>query len=157
MDRALIKQRTGLLVHLFFVYRARKCLPLIRHRFEKGILMFIVTNNPSVKDYFRDDEVHFVDKGYKDVLLKVRDYIHQNHILLTHPLSGSVKPNETPYKSIAVELSDKLDFESLELIENALMVYDKFQGNEQTPNWTQSIKEDFMVIDFDLIKNALRK
>lgn len=125
--------------------------------FKKGIGMFIVTNNPLVKDYFKPEEVVFVDSGYKEVLLKVRDYIHTNHILLTHPLSGSVKPNETPYKSIAVRADEKLDFDSLELIENALAVYDKFQGNEKTPMWTERVKEDFMVIDFDLIKNALKK
>lgn len=119
--------------------------------------MFIVTNNPLVKEYFKPEEVTFVDSGYREVLMTVRDYVHTNHILLTHPLSGSVKPNETPYKSIAVEIAENLDFSSLELIENALAVYDKFQGNEKTPLWTQRVKEDFMVIDFDLIKNALKK
>lgn len=119
--------------------------------------MFIVTNNPSVRDYFKPEEIDFVDGGYKEVLLKVRDYVHTNHILLIHPLSGSIKPNETPYKSIAVDISEKLNFEALELIENALAVYEKFQGNEKTPMWTERVKEDFMVIDFDLIKNALKK
>lgn len=119
--------------------------------------MFIVTNNPSVKNFFKSEEIQFIEQGYREVLLQVRDYIHQNHSLLTHPLSGSVKPNETPYKSIALEVSDQLDFASLELIENALAVFDKFQGNEKTPLWTDAVKEDFMVIDFDLIKNALKK
>lgn len=33
---------------------------------------------------------------------KVRDRIHEGHLLLSHPLSGSVKPNETPYKSVMI-------------------------------------------------------
>ena len=38
--------------------------------------------------------------SYLDVLLAARDYIHRGYFLLTHPLAGSVKPNQTPFKSI---------------------------------------------------------
>ena len=78
-----------------------------------------------------------------------------NYHLLTHPLSGSIKPNETPYKSIAVKKEKDLDLLSLELISNAIEVYNKLQKDLKTPLWTKSILEDFMVIDLDLIKNAL--
>lgn len=119
--------------------------------------MFVVTNNPKVKAYFGEDAIRFVDGTYEDVLIKVRDLIHVNHKLLTHPLSGSVKPNETPYKSIAVESGDRFDMEGLNLIEKAIETYNKLQKDSTTPNWIERVKDDFMVIDFDLIKNALRK
>lgn len=153
MDRTLIKQGDEAACLSVF-YFSKKSFQIF---FWKGNSMIIVTNNPSVREYFKAGEVDFVDSDYKQVLLRVRDYVHKNHTLLTHPLSGSVKPNETPYKSIALEAGKTIDFASLELIENALAVYDKFQGNEETPQWTQRVKEDFMVIDFDLIKNALKK
>jgi hypothetical protein len=36
------------------------------------------------------------------VLLTVRDHIHSGARLLTHPQAGSVKPYETPYRSVLV-------------------------------------------------------
>ena len=44
---------------------------------------------------------------------------------------------------------------SLELIENAIEVYDRLQKDLKTPYWTDQILDDFMVIDLDLIKHAL--
>ncbi|MGX8794564.1 GrdX family protein [Fusibacter sp. JL298sf-3] len=119
--------------------------------------MFIVTNNPKVKDYYEAENIQFVEGSYYDVLVAIRDLIHVNHKLLTHPLSGSIKPNETPYKSVAVEPSNVFDMEGLHLIEKAIETYRKLQKDSATPNWTPRIKEDFMVIDYDLIKNAIRK
>ncbi|MGL5440568.1 MAG: GrdX family protein [Filifactoraceae bacterium] len=122
--------------------------------------MKLITNNPMVRDYFENISkisVQFIDGNYKDVLETVRDLVHENYEILTHPLSGSVKPNETPYKSVAVESSDSLDVQSLELIENAINTYSKLQKDKETPNWIPRVLDDFAVIDLDLIKNALRK
>lgn len=118
--------------------------------------MKIITNNPKVKAYFSDREVIWIEGSYGDVLKQTRDCIHQNHELLTHPLSGSIKPNETPYKSIAVKDGSKMDFDQLNLIEKAIETYVKLQKDVKTPNWSESIREDFMVIDLDLIKNAIK-
>ncbi len=118
--------------------------------------MIIITNNKLVKEYYTGENVQLLEGSYKDVLYNIRDYVHKHYKLLTHPLSGSVKPNETPFKSVALELGDKLDFSSVELIENAIYTYSKLQNDSITPNWTESVLDDFRVIDLDLIKNALR-
>ena len=117
----------------------------------------IISNNLKVKEFFEKEqiEVLYTDGDYKEVLYTVRDRVQLNYHLLTHPLSGSIKPNETPYKSIAVKKEKDLDLLSLELIYNAIEVYNKLQKDLKTPLWTKSILEDFMVIDLDLIKNAL--
>ena len=61
----------------------------------------IVTNNPLVKETLENEyHIEFVECSYEEILRKVRNYIYEGYELLTHPLSGSVKPNETPYKSI---------------------------------------------------------
>lgn len=123
-------------------------------------MRLLITNNKNVKEFFEPIEkytVDFIDGGYVDVLLKVRDYVHKNYALLTHPLSGSIKPNETPYKSIAVEPGSELDMFSLELIDNAISVYEKLQNDLKTPLWRENILDDFRVIDLDLIKHALIK
>ena len=117
----------------------------------------IISNNPKVKEFFEKEqiEVLYTDGDYKEVLYTVRDRVQLIYHLLPHPLSGSIKPNETPYKSIAVKKEKDLDLLSLELISNAIEVYNKLQKDLKTPLWTKSILEDFMVIDLDLIKNAL--
>ena len=117
----------------------------------------IITNNQKVRDFFEKEraQVLYIEGDYKDVLYTVRDKVQLNYHLLTHPLSGSIKPNETPYKSIAIKKEKKLDLLSLELISNAIEVYKKLQKDLKTPFWTESILEDFRIIDLDLIKNAL--
>ncbi len=122
--------------------------------------MKLITNNPMVRDFFAADdmEVEFIDTlGYMDVLIRARDEIHLGQELLTHPLSGSVKPNETPYKSVAIGKDPLHDIDSLWLIEQAIATYIKFEKNKALPNWTPRVRDDFMVVDFDLIKNALRR
>lgn len=122
--------------------------------------MVIITNNPRVRDYYKDldnIEMKFIDVvGYMDVLKEARDMIHLGKVLLTHPLSGSVKPNETPYKSVALADSALHEVDSLWLIENAIETYIKFEKNKGIPQWTERVKADFMVVDFDIFKNALR-
>ena len=117
----------------------------------------IITNNPKVNEFFSDlaFEVILIDGGYFEVLDETRKRVHLNYHLKTHPLSGSIKPNETPYKSIAIEKENHVDMMSLELIENAIEVYDRLQKDLKTPYWTDQILDDFMVIDLDLIKHAL--
>lgn len=62
----------------------------------------IITNNPLVRDKYSDIEVEYYDISYQEVLQLVKNKIALGHKILTHPLSGSVKPKETPYKSIMI-------------------------------------------------------
>ena len=78
----------------------------------------IVTNNPKVRDELGQEfDVDYADITYREILCKVRDMIYEGHKLLTHPLSGSVKPNETPYKSILVaKKTGKMDVQDASLL-----------------------------------------
>lgn len=62
----------------------------------------IVTNNPLVRERYEEqfEIVFFEDLPIQDFMMKVRDMCMEGYELLTHPLSGSVKPGETPYKSV---------------------------------------------------------
>ncbi len=118
----------------------------------------IITNNPKVyENYSNKMDILYSDTfSYLDVLLKARDKIHEGHSLLTHPLSGSVKPNETPYKSVAISVeSTTLNMESLMIIEESINTAKKFIGGKKTPNWTEQILEDFQAIDFYLIRSGI--
>ena len=96
--------------------------------------------------------MEYHDVSYAQILHIVRDYIHKGHMLLTHPLSGSVKPNETPFKSIVVsENANKLDFKSLSIIEDSIACYEKFDKHRKIPEYAL---QDFMEIDYSLISEG---
>lgn len=120
--------------------------------------MEILTNNPKVRDEFTKHSEYIIEYYNVDllgILMVVRDKIHMGWKLLTHPLSGSIKPNETPYKSMALIRGDSLDFDSLSIIEDSILTVKKFQEIKVTPSWAESILDDFQVIDFDLIRKAV--
>ncbi|MBS3995106.1 MAG: GrdX family protein [Alkaliphilus sp.] len=118
----------------------------------------LVSNNPMVNEkYYEGMDIIYSDAyTYLDVLLIARDKIHQGHHLLTHPLSGSVKPNETPYKTVAVTQEKRnLDYKSVLIMEESILTAKKFIENKKSPNWTEKLSQDFQLIDFYLIQNAV--
>ena len=120
--------------------------------------MKLITNNPNFLNYKKKDiEVDYRDVDYLKILEIARDYIHVNYELLTHPLYGSVKPNETIYRSIVLKSNDNLDHNSVVMISEAIETFVKFRKNKETPLWTDTVKEDFEVIDYDLITNAIER
>ena len=121
----------------------------------------IVTNNPLVKEKLSEEfdlsiKIEYLDVDYLTVLKTVRDKVHIGHKLLTHPLSGSIKPNETPYKSIVISKSSgNLDMDSLSIIESSIATTVKFLNNMKTPSYNEKILKDFQIIDMTLIRNAI--
>ena len=117
----------------------------------------VITNNLKVKQkYDKEYDVEFVDGSLLDVLITVRDRIHEGHKLLTHPLTGSVKPNETPYKSVLISC-DKgdLDLDSLLMISSNIETVQKFMNIKKPIEWKEKILADFMLIDLDLISSGI--
>ncbi|CAH2213436.1 GrdX family protein [Tepidibacter aestuarii] len=119
----------------------------------------IITNNSLVYEKF-DEKIEIVylsECSYLKTLEYVRDMIHKGHKLLTHPLSGSLKPNETPFKSIAIgKKVENLDFEGLSIIENSIASAQKLIKGKPTPKYAERILEDFRLIDLSLIENAIK-
>lgn len=117
----------------------------------------IVTNNPLIKEKFASTyEVQLYDIDYIEILEVVRDKIHLGHELLSHPLAGSIKPNETPYRTVIISKEKKqLDMRSLTLIESAIATTRKFINNRPTPDWNNVALFDFQTVDLSLIENVL--
>lgn len=95
---------------------------------------------------------------YLDVLLAARDYIHKGYLLLTHPLAGSVKPNQTPFKSVILSeesLEGAEEFRDLAMIEESIEAYYKFMKNRPLPKWTETTAEDFRTIDLSLMEGVM--
>lgn len=119
--------------------------------------IIIITNNKKVFEKFNDKYlVEYEDSTYKEILIKVRNKVHEGHEVLTHPLASSVKPNETPFKSIIISKKQgKLNYNSLTVIENSIGTYDKFPMLQV--KWTESVLDDFRTIDLTMIESALNK
>ena len=120
--------------------------------------MKLITNNPKfIEENLKDIEIEYLDVSYIDILRKVRDYVHENWEIVTHPLYGSVKPNETIYRTIVIKENNSLDITSVNLISDAVLTFKKFRNNREVPQWTDRVKDDFSVIDYDLILNAIKR
>ena len=120
----------------------------------------ILTNNPLVVRCLEKwYAIAYEDVGYRDILVKARDLVYLGHTLYTHPLSGSVKPNETPYKSIMISAErGAMDNDSVMLIEDAITVatsgkFEKYRQRQSILN--QRILADFQMIDFFLITSGI--
>ena len=119
--------------------------------------LIIVTNNPMSKEKFQKNKLVFVDGNMMDILKKVRDNMHEGNRSLTHPLMSSIKPNETPYRTICIskEKLCKVDLQSLSIIEECIITTEKFLNDFKTPQWNEKILLDFQLIDYDLIYHAI--
>ncbi len=117
--------------------------------------LLILTNNPKVIADFGKLN-HQVCDTYEQVLLQTRDRIHTGSCLLMHPLAGSVKPGESPYRSVVIDHQDDfLDMRSLEIIEGAI---DRFNTMTAVPRdrfYNEKTLADFQLIDFELLTSAL--
>jgi hypothetical protein len=117
----------------------------------KGALL--ITNNSKVKEKYADKyETLFIEESVETVFKTVRDYIHRGHKLLTHPLSGSVKPNENPYKTVLLTKAlGKTDNDSVMIIEQCILTAQKFEK--------RAIHErhlpDLQIVDLSLISGVL--
>ncbi|MDD2301777.1 MAG: GrdX family protein [Bacillota bacterium] len=123
----------------------------------------IITNNPLVRSTYENAHgVLFVEGNYRDVLVQVRDLVHRRHHLITHPMMGSLKPNETPYRSVIVsdDPQKNVDVDSVLIIEEAILVFDRFiktARSDRGTGSTEKMKEDFREIDLSLLGSALNK
>jgi len=94
-------------------------------------------------------DVEYLNISYLEILYTVRNYIHNGHKLITHPLSGSVKPKETPYKSVVISREiGSLCMQSLSIIEESVACYSRF-ADRHIP---EAALQDFMEIDYSLIR-----
>lgn len=120
----------------------------------------MVTNNSKCFEKWNDKiRIDYrEDWLYLDVLTAARDYVHKGYFLLTHPLAGSVKPNQTPFKSIILStesLEGAKPFKDLMLIEESIAAYHKFMNNRPLPRWSEKSTDDFRTIDLSLMEGAM--
>ena len=116
----------------------------------------IVTNNDRVADKYKDIMKVELVNSYEEVLIKARDMVYDRHRLLTHPQAGSLKPNQTPYRSIIVYPSDNSsNMDDVMMIEKAIETFNKFREIKETPKYEEKIANDYKTIDLSMIDNVM--
>lgn len=118
-----------------------------------------VTNNPLLKErgfskleYYETDVLGLFRIVSQDVSAGFR--------LLTHPLTGSVRPDITPYKTVLLskDAEEEADVESVRLIGNAVRYAEDLYRLREVPiykKWGSEAKKDFQLIDLSIIERAL--
>lgn len=120
--------------------------------------VILVTNNDKVYEKYKNMlQCVFVEK-YEEVLIKVRNFVYDRYILLTHPQASSLKPNQTPYRSVMVyPRNDEEDnIKDILLIEKCIETFRQWQDIARTPeNYERKVTEDFKTIDLSVIDNII--
>ena len=117
----------------------------------------LVTNNDRAAEKWGDkvEQVVLVET-YEEVLLKARDLIHTKHKLLTHPQASSLKPNQTPYRTILLyQQTEEDNTGDVCLIEEAMETFEKWNRIRQTPEYGENVDYDYKTIDLSMIENVI--
>lgn len=116
---------------------------------------FLVSNNPLVAEIYPDLDLCLIEGSVLDTFLRTRDYIHCGHRLLTHPLSGSLKPGRIPYKTVFLT-SEKpgLDLDSLRYIESSIDIYHKTAPRLPVSR-PERLSADYAAVDLSHVRAAL--
>lgn len=117
-----------------------------------------------VKHYLEEQgkPLFWVEGDYEDVLLEVRNRVHEGHQMLTHPLAGSVKPYETPYRTVVIsDEKTTLHMPSLQTLEQAFALLASFKGKDGKLHSLRTYREedlpDLQLVDLDLIKSVIEE
>lgn len=113
----------------------------------------IVSNNPMV--VLQKEDVRINASGVIRVLEKVRDLVHLGHHLLTHPLAGSIKPNENPFKSVVISAKPLgMDVKSVQIAEDSLETAKRMLKEMPYRSFSDQELNDFMMLDLSLLESA---
>ena len=117
---------------------------------------FVLTNNPMVREKVAPGKKVVFERGdMRHLFEEAQGYVARGHRLLTHPLSGSVKPGETPYKSMlmAADAAPGVDANSCRLLANALDACGKFA--DKTHLYNEKTLHDLQIVDYSLLEGAI--
>ena len=141
----------------------------------------IITNNPRVHDEFSSKVQTEYHEGLpqEEILKIARDRIHLGAKLVIHPMMGRIRPHETPYKSVFLEVPEApegaaqdpshqdeaattaatapLDFTSLQIIEDSMAETAKFLNNTYMKKYNEEDLKDLQYIDFLLIREGIEE
>lgn len=119
-----------------------------------------LTNNPMLLE--RDvDGVEFYPVSIPQLFTLVQEELERGYRLISHPLTGSIRPDITPYKSVLLSgAPGREDAEGKALMRQAVRYTDSLFQMHPTPpsaRWDEQTREDFQYVDCSLIQTALER
>lgn len=122
----------------------------------------VITNNNRVFDRYMDRmDVMLLEEGsYLDVLYQANELICKGARLLMHPLDGSKKPNQTPYKSILLMMDEEepqVDKKSIKLIETSIQSVKTGYGEKAKNSWKPKLQRILENADLSIIEKIVGK
>jgi len=113
----------------------------------------IITNNPVVAEKY--DHILFLDGSVEEILIKVRDLVHEGYDLISHPLPASLGMMFSPVRSIIMGRKlEKMDVFCAEIIEDSLIKYKNHMDFRKTDTVNE---DDYKRIDQLLLQSALQE
>ncbi|MDO5457603.1 MAG: GrdX family protein [Atopococcus tabaci] len=113
----------------------------------------IVTNNRKVLAQY--PQAVFIEGGFRDVLVQVRDFVHLGHKLESHPLGASIGMMHSPVRSILIsEHIQDYDELSQNIISQSIEKYDITMG---TRNSKDDKRSDYETLDLELLDAAIEE
>ncbi len=118
--------------------------------------VLIITNNPIVKN-INNAEICFVRGDQRQVLYQVLNKVAGGHTLLSHPLAGSIKTEDNPYRSVVLSTSiTEADLSTLNMLEYCLGKVESGVRDGMQSRQLDQLARDFQMIDKELLDNALQ-
>lgn len=120
----------------------------------------ILTNNPKVYEAYKNllNVEFFLELSQEDILVKGRDYVQLGAKLLMHPMLGRIRPNETPYKSLLLEVGgEKTDINSVLIIEDSIKMTKKSINNTAYRKYDDLLLEELQYLDKELFDSGMLK
>lgn len=107
------------------------------------------------------EEIVYINSSVIDVLLRTKDYIRNNYVLVLNPLTGSTFPNEAAYKTVVLSKNARvarvIDFSSLNTISETIKITEKFMNSRTRSIWMKNDLLEFRKIDLIIIESWLNK
>ncbi len=122
----------------------------------------VLSNNSLCAEYYQNllNVEYHPDYSYHEILIRARDLVHLGMVLITHPMAGSLKPNQTPFRSIVLgwkTTEDKKPCQDILLMENSIEACEKFLRSRTLPNWPELMLKDFQTLDLSFLQGALSR
>ncbi|MGE5381170.1 MAG: GrdX family protein [Methylocystaceae bacterium] len=115
----------------------------------------VITNNPLIIESGWPSIQ--VTGSIEEVLQKVLEMTLVGYRLLSHPLSGSVKPAVNPYKSILISPAPAgVDYREVEIVLTCLDKVKDMRRQAQSVHWGEVVDADLRFLDCELIKSGIQ-
>lgn len=116
-----------------------------------------LTNNPIMLDDIYE-KVEYADISILELFYKVEQEVLKGFKLLSHPLTSSIRPDISPYKTVILNTaSGNIDEESLSIIRKSIDYTYRLVSSHEPPDWDENEKLDFQFVDRSIINYAIER